>query len=161
MLSIESLKEIHPPNGFGKHHKMKTKTQPFVLLVEDEIVTAECYKGYLENEPINLVHLDTGDAALLYLQQATPAAFLLDLGLPDMNGMDVLKFVYEQKLKCAVIVITAKNAVDVVVEAMHYGAFDFIEKPCKKNRLVITLRNALHQYHLSQKVEFQEKSCKR
>ncbi len=79
MLSIESLKEIHPPNGFGKHHKMKTKTQPFVLLVEDEIVTAECYKGYLENEPINLVHLDTGDAALLYLQQATPAAFLLDL----------------------------------------------------------------------------------
>jgi two-component system repressor protein LuxO len=139
---------------------MKTKTQPIVLLVEDDIMTAECYKGYLENEPINLVHVDTGDAALLYLQQETPAAFLLDLGLPDMNGMDVLKLVYEQKLKCAVIVITAKNAVDVVVEAMHYGAFDFIEKPCKHNRLVVTLHNALHQHRLSQKVEFDEESCK-
>jgi two-component system repressor protein LuxO len=44
---------------------------------------------------------------------------------------------------------------------MRYGIFYFIEKPCQNERLIITLRNALHEYHLSQKVEFQEESCKR
>ncbi|OQY43626.1 MAG: sigma-54-dependent Fis family transcriptional regulator [Candidatus Parabeggiatoa sp. nov. 2] len=140
---------------------MTTELHPSVLLVEDDLVVAECYKNYLENEPINLVHVDTGEAALLHLQQATPAAILLDLGLPDISGMDILKWVSEQKLNCAVVVITMENTVNVVVEAMRYGAFDFIEKPCQANRLIITLRNALHQHHLSQQVEFYEESGKR
>jgi DNA-binding NtrC family response regulator len=140
---------------------MTTELHPTVLLVEDDLVVAECYKKYLENEPINLVHVNTGEAALRHLQQTTPAAILLDLGLPDISGMDILKSVSEQKLNCAVVVITMENSVNVVVEAMRYGAFDFLEKPCQDHRLVVTLHNALHQHHLSQQVEFYEESGKR
>ena len=126
---------------------MKTPAQPTVLLVEDDIVAAECYKGYLQKKLINLVHVDTGEAALRYLQQATPAVILLELGLPDMNGMTILKSIYDQQLQSAVIIITAENKVDVVVEAMRYGTFDFLEKPCQADRLLVKLDNALHQHN--------------
>lgn len=140
---------------------MKTEVQPIVLLVEDNVAIATSYKLILSNESILLTHLKNGNATLNYLNKRTPNVILLDLGLPDMSGMEVLKFVYEQKLKCAVIVLTVTNTVDVVVEAMRYGAFDFIEKPCQSNRLIATLRNALHQYHLSQPVECDETTGKR
>jgi two-component system repressor protein LuxO len=108
-----------------------------------------------------LTHAETGVDALTYLQQTTPAVILLDLGHPD-NGMRILEYVQQQQLSSKVIVITANYySVKIVIETMRYSAFDVIEKPCKHNRLIVTLRNALHQYHLSQKVEFQGESCKR
>ncbi|MFK5971020.1 MAG: response regulator, partial [Candidatus Marithrix sp.] len=131
------------------------KTQHNVLLVEDHEMTAKLYKKVLSNEPISLTHLETGNAVLTYLNSQIPDIMLLDLGLPDMSGMDILKSVHEQK--CIVIVITAEKAVNIVVEAMRYGTFDFIEKPCQNNRLLITLRNAIQKYDLSQQVEFYEK----
>ncbi len=135
---------------------MKTPAQPTVLLVEDDIVTAKCYKSYLPKKLINLLHVDTGEAALRYLQQATPAVILLELGLPDMNGMTILKSIHDQQLQSVVIIITAENQVDVVVEAMRYGAFDFIEKPCQADRLLVRLDNALHQHNLYQSREFNQ-----
>ncbi len=132
------------------------KEQSTVLLVEDDVITATTYKMLLRNESILLTHLKTGNAALTYLNKMIPDVMLLDLGLPDISGMDILKFVCERKLKCVVIVLTTENAVDVVVEAMHCGAFNFIEKPCQATQLITTLRDALHQHHLSQQVEFYE-----
>jgi two-component system repressor protein LuxO len=49
-----------------------------------------------------------------------------------------------------------ENTVDIIVDAMRSGAYDFIEKPCQANRLLVTLRNALHKYHLSQQVELHD-----
>ena len=99
-----------------------------------------------------MTHLKTANATLTYLKKNIPDIILLDLVLPDKSGLDILKLVYEQKLKC--LVITTENAVNLVVKAMHYSAFDFIEKPCKANRLIVTLRNALHQLRLFKQVEF-------
>jgi two-component system repressor protein LuxO len=123
---------------------MKTKQQFPILLVEDDIVIAECYKAYLENEPIKWVHVETGAAALKYLQQAIPKAILLDLGLPDMNGMEIIKYVKQHRLNCAVIVLTAEDSIDVVVEVMRYGAFDFLKKPFEAARLISTLCKVIH-----------------
>ncbi len=136
------------------------KIQPTVLLVEDNVISAKIYKNHLSNEPISVTHLETGNATLTYLNEKIPDVILLDLGLPDMNGIDILKFIYEQKLKCFVIILTAEKAVDIVVKAMQYGAFDFIEKPCEPNRLIVTVRNALRQCNLLQQIEFQEEYIK-
>jgi two-component system, repressor protein LuxO len=140
---------------------MKTNPQSIVLLVEDDVMTAVTYKAFLTEEPISLTHLETGDATLTYLKKMVPDVILLDLGLPDMNGMEILKYIHQQQLQCTVIIITMEHSVDVVVKAMRYGAFDFIEKPCQANRLLVTLRNGLHQHHLSQKVAFYEANLKR
>ncbi len=122
---------------------MTTERHPTVLLVEDDIVAAECYKNYLEKEPINLIPVNTGKAALLHLQQAIPAAILLDLGLPDMDGIEIIKYVKQHRLSCAIIVITAEHSIDVVVKTMRYGIFNFLEKPVQTDQLITTLRQAL------------------
>jgi len=122
---------------------MKTKQQIPVLLIEDDVVIAETYKAYLEDEPIKLVHVKTGNTALTHLQQTIPKVILLDLGLPDMNGIEIIKHVKQHRLNCAIIVLTAKNAVEIVVEAMRYRIFDFLEKPVQANRLIATLHQAL------------------
>ncbi|MEK8020934.1 MAG: sigma-54 dependent transcriptional regulator [Candidatus Parabeggiatoa sp.] len=133
---------------------MTKEQHPTVLLVENDLTTAQLYKGYLENEPRNVLHVDTGEAALRHLQQATPAAILLDFGLPDMSGMAILKSVYEQKINCAVIVITMENTVNFVVEAMRYGISHFLEKPVQAEQFIATLRQALRGKNNSYPVDF-------
>ena len=140
---------------------MKTNAQPKVLVVEDDVVIAAMYKNFLSEEPMALTHVDTGNAALSYLNHTIPHAILLDLGLPDMNGMDILKSIQQQQLGCTIIVITMESSIDIAVEAMRCGAFDFLEKPFQKNRLIVTLCNALRQQHLSEIIESDKKCIKR
>ncbi|HDN26371.1 MAG TPA: sigma-54-dependent Fis family transcriptional regulator [Thioploca sp.] len=136
---------------------METKPQPTVLLVEGDVVTATTYKTFLSEEPINLTHVETGTAALTYLQNRVPTIILLDLELPDINGMMILKYLKQQQLGCTVIAITAENAVDVVIEAKLEGAFDYIEKPLQANRLIIALRSAIPQYNSTPFSDFVQK----
>ncbi len=120
-----------------------------VLLVEDSPSLAQVYAGYLRGEPVVLKHVETGREAIEAIGEGLPKAVLLDLQLPDMNGMAVLKHVREHGMPSAVIIITAHGSVDVVVEAMHYGASDFLEKPFTADRLVTTLRNTLERQRLA------------
>jgi two-component system repressor protein LuxO len=94
-----------------------------------------------------------GASAMTHLQRSPPSALLLDLKLPDMDGMDILKRVHEQRMPTSVVVITGHGSVDVAVDAMRYGAFDFIEKPFDAKRLRVTLRNALDRQTLSALVD--------
>lgn len=121
--------------------------KPTVLLVEDDIVTAETYKAILTKEPIKLIHFKTGEAVLKYLQKNIPQAIVLDLMLPDMNGIDILKYIEEREINCPIIMITAQPITEVVVQAMHQGAIDFLEKPVNPKKLLATLQNALQRYH--------------
>ncbi len=140
---------------------MKTNLQPTVLLVEDDAVVAATYNSFLSEEPMELIHVGTGEAALMHIHQTVPNVILLDLGLPDMNGIDILKHIQQQQLDITTIIITAENSVEVVVDAMRYGAFDFIEKPFPANRLILSLRNALRQSMLHRTVNSYENKLKR
>jgi len=126
---------------------MRTQPHPSVLLVEDDVVVATTYKSYLYEEQVNLTHVETGAAVFAYLQKNIPNAILLDLGLPDMNGMEILKYVQQQQLGSAVIITTSQNSVEVVV--------------ITANRLIVTLRNALRQSRLSQLVDYYTRIGKR
>jgi len=112
-----------------------------ILLVEDNLQNAKLYEMYLKNEPIKLVHVDTGQNALKYLQSIIPQVILIDLGLPDMNGIEIVKYVKKNKLDCILIVITAEDSVEV--DAMRNGVFDFIKKPFKAHRLIKTLHQVI------------------
>ncbi len=101
---------------------------PTVLLVEDDVVSAETYKSYLTKEPIDLRPVTTGAAVLDLLQQAIPSVIILDLMLPDMDGMLFLKTVQQRKLACAIIIISAQTDVDTIVKAMRLGTFDYMKK---------------------------------
>ena len=116
---------------------------PRVLMVEDSAPLSAVYRAYLQSEPFELICVASGQAALAELEQHLPDILLLDLHLPDMSGMDILRHVHEAQLGISTIVMTAHGSVDKVVDAMRLGAHDFIAKPVDAERLKVTLRNTL------------------
>lgn len=123
--------------------------KPLVLMVEDSPSLIAVYLSYLKNENCQLVIKSNGAEAIDYLKNNIPFVVLLDLKLPDMDGMEILKYINRQEMPCSVVVITAHGSIDVAVDAMRFGAFDFIEKPFNAKRLLVTLRNALERQHLN------------
>jgi len=119
-----------------------------VLLVEDTISLAETYKEYLRAEPYDIVMAETGKEAYASLRERTPDVVLLDLVLPDINGLEILGHISDNEIPAPVIVITAHGSVNTAVEAMRLGAFDFLVKPFTPERLIVTLRNALERQRL-------------
>lgn len=124
------------------------ESKPRVLLVEDTRSLAVVYEQYLAQDGYEVQLADCGQQALAQLL-ASPPVVLLDLELPDMSGMDILQQITERQLPCSVVVITAHGSVDVAVEAMRFGAFDFLTKPFDGKRLCATARNALKHQQLS------------
>ena len=124
-----------------------------VLLVEDTVPLARTYMAYLKGKPYEVVHVETGGRALEELNSKLPDVVLLDLMLPDMDGLDILREISKRQLPTAVIVITAHASVNVAVEAMRLGASDFLVKPFNADRLMVTLKNALEKQHLTRLVE--------
>jgi len=124
-----------------------------VLLVEDTVPLARTYETYLLNEPYEVTHVETGGEAMAALAGDMPGVVLLDLMLPDMDGLSILKHISTQSLPIAVIVITANASLNTAIEAMRLGALDFLVKPFTADRLKVTLSNALERQQLTKIVE--------
>ncbi|MCG8611375.1 MAG: sigma 54-interacting transcriptional regulator, partial [Pseudomonadales bacterium] len=123
-----------------------------VLLVEDSQSLAAVYQSYLDEKGLFIAHVETGKEAMIRILQSPPDLLILDLKLPDMNGMDVLRHINENGVPTQVIVITAHGSVDIAVDAMQNGAFDFLVKPFDGKRLVVTVQNALEHGALTKEV---------
>jgi len=126
---------------------------PQVPLVEDSSSLAMMYQQYLRNEKLHLSLARTGEQAKTIIRENLPDLVLLDLGLPDVSGQSILEWIHAEALPCHVIVITADNTVDTVVEVMRLGAVDFLEKPFDAARLITTVNNALKQSNLEAYVD--------
>ena len=107
-----------------------------ILLVEDSPSLARVYANFLRDEPYETVVVATGGEALAELEARPPDGLLLDLKLPDMDGMEILEQVGAGGLNCAVVVITAHGSINVAVNAMRAGAIDFLVKPFTGERLI-------------------------
>ncbi len=134
---------------------MNTQANATILLVEDSPTLAHVYGAYLGKENWNVILAETGAKALDLLRSRQPQVMVLDLKLPDMDGLDILRQVIEEKIHCAVVVVTGHGSVHVAVEAMRDGAFDFIEKPCNADRLLYAIRNALKLRQMDAQVDDQ------
>src|SRR5882672_2164636 len=119
-----------------------------LLLVEDTPSILRLYHEFLVKLDVELIDAETGRQALSILDETIPDVVLLDLELPDTNGVEILRAIRARALPCAVIVVTAHGSVKTAVEAMREGAYDFIVKPFAPDRLLITARNALERRHL-------------
>ena len=82
-----------------------------ILLVEDSLALAQVYQEYLHNEPWIIQHADNGSSALETIYQIHPKVIILDLMLPDMNGMDILRAIHHDKLNISVIVATGTGTI--------------------------------------------------
>jgi two-component system repressor protein LuxO len=121
-----------------------------ILIVEDSPSLAFTYGEYLRSGDWAVTIAETGTAAWEIISTNPPHVVLLDLGLPDMNGMDILKRIAEQAIPSTVIVVTAQGSIQVAIEAMRSGAYDFLVKPFAGDRLKVTVTNALERGRLEE-----------
>ncbi len=120
-----------------------------VLIVEDSPTLALTYREYLRRAGLDAEIADTGAKALDAIDRIKPDVILLDLKLPDMDGLDILRQLNAENNSARVIVITAHGSVKIAVEAMQEGASDFILKPFQAERLVTTVKNNLEIQRLA------------
>ena len=116
-----------------------TENKISILIVEDALPLAKLYETVLKSDRVNVLSTGLGREAMQMIKELSPDIVLLDLHLPDMPGMDILRSINEQELDISVIVMTANGSVNFAVEAMRLGAYDFLEKPIDPNRLRTTI----------------------
>ena len=116
-----------------------------VLIVDDDPVQRRLLETTIQRYGYQTIVADGGDAAVkLFTRPDTPIdAVVLDLVMPDLDGLGVLAFMREASLNIPVIVQTAHGGIDNVVSAMRAGATDFVVKPASPERLGVSLRNVL------------------
>lgn len=147
----EASLHIEPSGAVAPFGKESRKWR--IVLVEDDAAQARVVGEFLKNAEYEIVHFDRGQTALAAIEKNPPDAILLDLMLPDMDGIDILRRVANRQLPCVTVVVTAHGSINVAVEAMRLGAYDFIVKPFNAARLQVTLRNALEHDRLSRILE--------
>ncbi len=114
-----------------------------VLVVDDEASIRESLEMVLEYEGYRVLEAENGAQALERVRAESPDAVLLDIKMPEMDGMEVLRILREEGFDLPVIMITGHGDVSTAVEATRQGAFDFFEKPLQRDRVLLSLRNAV------------------
>ncbi len=116
-----------------------------VLIVDDDPVQRRLLEAMVQRFGYQAVVAEGGDAAMQPAAAATPRidCVVLDLVMPDLDGLGVLARMREAGLDIPVIVQTAHGGIDNVVSVMRAGATDFVVKPASPERLQVSLRNAL------------------
>ena len=128
---------------------MVIQSTPSVLIVEDSPSLAATYRTYMLQLCEQVAVASTGQEALSAMKKSVPTVMLLDLKLPDMNGLEILRRIRRTNVPTRVVVMTAHGSVQVAVEAMREGAADFLLKPFDSERMLTTARNALEHQRLA------------
>ncbi len=121
---------------------MKKKSK--VLIIEDEARMRRVMVMQLSELELELFEAENGRQAIDALEQERFDLVITDLKLPRPDGMEILAFIKEKNPELPVIVITAFGSIDNAVEAIRLGAFDYVTKPFKEERLRDCVSKALH-----------------
>jgi DNA-binding NtrC family response regulator len=120
-----------------------------ILVVDDEQSVRDSLKMILEYEHYGVLYADNGEEALRQLSSSSVQLILLDVKMAGMDGLEVLQKVRERDIDLPVIMISGHGTIETAVEATKLGAFDFLSKPLDRDKLLVTIRNALNQASLS------------
>jgi two-component system, NtrC family, nitrogen regulation response regulator NtrX len=119
-----------------------------ILIIDDEKEICESIKMILEYEDYNVDYSTGAAEGIDKFISGSFSCLLLDIQMPEMNGFEVLKKVKENNTSVSVIIISAHGSIENAIKATKLGAFDFIEKPIDRDKLLISVRNAVGQSSL-------------
>ena len=120
-----------------------------ILVVDDEKAIRESIRMILEYEKFDVVFAEDGPAALARVDTAAFDLVLLDIKMPGMDGLRVLQVIKEHHPDLPVVMISGHGTIETAVEATRNGAFDFLQKPLDRDKLLITVRNAIETKRLA------------
>ena len=129
---------------------METKVR--VLLAEDELMARLSLAELLEGRGYNVLQAEDGAQALAALMRRNVDICLLDIQMPSMDGLAVLKRARESGLTMPVIVMTAHGDSNTVIEAMRLGAYDYVAKPLDFEQLLPQLKRAVELSKISREL---------
>jgi len=117
-----------------------------ILIIDDEAAIRESLETLLSLEGYTVETAVNGEAGLQRIEQAAYDLVLLDLALPGKSGLEILPLIRERHASLPVIMITAFGTVNNVVDAMHAGAQNFVQKPWDNEKLLADIRSAIARY---------------
>ena len=124
-----------------------------VLVVDDERNIRESIRRYLDTENIESVAAENGLSAKRLLQDQVFSAGIVDLRMPGMDGLELLKWIREEGPRLPVIMISAYGEVQDAVEAMKLGAQDYVIKPFDPEELIVRLKKIVENQRLRDQIE--------
>src|SRR5271169_1928852 len=124
-----------------------------ILVIDDDSEVRNVFSKFLKDEGFSVTAASGGREALSILAREIPDIILLDLRMPDMDGISVLKEIKETDPELPVIMITAHGDVSVAVEAIKRGAYDFLCKPPDFDHLVLVINRAVQKRSLDKEIK--------
>jgi DNA-binding NtrC family response regulator len=113
--------------------------------------------GELQRMGFQVTAIGTAGEAIAHVGEQQPDIVLLDLRLPDMSGLDVLRNIRERAPGTDVIMLTGHGTIDTAIESIRMGAFDYIAKPCPLDELDVRIRRALERQSLRRRANLLER----
>jgi two-component system, NtrC family, nitrogen regulation response regulator NtrX len=124
-----------------------------ILVIDDDKSVRDSLKMILEYERYEVEFAENGEQGLQKLDRIPVELVLLDVKMSGMDGIEVLTNIRKKNEKLPVIMISGHGTIETAVEATKLGAFDFLSKPLDRDKLLVTVRNALQHANLSEAYE--------
>jgi two-component system nitrogen regulation response regulator NtrX len=132
-----------------------------VLVIDDETAIREAIRMTLEYEGYRVDEARGGQDGLDKATKTAYDAILLDIKMPVLDGMEVLENLKEQRVQTPVIMVSGHGDISTAVECTKRGAYDFLEKPLNRDKLLLSVRNAVRVQKLEEEnIELKEKAEK-
>jgi two-component system, NtrC family, nitrogen regulation response regulator NtrX len=119
-----------------------------ILVIDDEKEICESIKMILEYEDYSVDYTTDSSKGLQKIEYGSFDALLLDIQMPGKTGFEVLNWLKENNYEIKVVMISAHGSIENAIKATKLGAFDFLEKPIDREKLLISVRNAVEQSSL-------------
>src|SRR3989304_7062702 len=126
---------------------------PKILIVDDRKDMIFALTNALKMQGYRIISADNGLTAIELVRKEQPDAAIMDIRMPEMDGLKAMKQKRERTPHLPVILMTAYGKIDSAVQAVKSGAYDYIEKPFDNEKITITLRNALSEFNLKREVK--------
>jgi len=133
-----------------------------ILVADDDPYIGKVLTDRLQSLGHQVLLASRGRDVLELLDRYDPHLALLDIAMPDLSGIEILKEIRNRGKDFPVVMITAYGSIDLAVQAMREGAYDFISKPFKPEHIALVVQKAIEQQRLRTKVEIlSEETAKR
>ena len=123
-----------------------------ILVVDDEQSILQSLDGILSDEGFEVLCVPSGASALKKIEEVMPDLVLLDIWMPEMDGLETLVKIKEIYSSLQVVMMSGHGTIETAVKATKLGAYDFIEKPLSLEKLLLSVNNALDYYQLEEEV---------
>ena len=133
------------------------KESPTLLIVDDDATFRQVMAGELERLGFGIAAAGSGEEAVQAAARLEPPVVLLDLQLPDQDGLQVLRAIREKSPGSEVIMLTGHGSFDTAIQSIRMGAFDYVAKPCPLDELEVRIQRALERRALHQRATLLER----